>query len=215
MQKDLQDYRKSYEQSELLEDRIPNHPTALFAAWFEEAESHPGIAEVNAMTLSTVGEDNFPQARIVLLKSFDKEGFVFYTNYNSEKARAIEKHKEVCLTFFWPSLERQVIIKGKATKNSEEEATDYFKTRPRGSQLGAWASNQSSPVASRAEIEERLKYFEDKFEGQEVPKPAHWGGYRVKAKSFEFWQGRVNRLHDRILYEVESEKNWNVKRLAP
>lgn len=215
MQKDLQDYRRSYEQNELLENKIPARPIELFGTWFEEAENHPGIAEVNAMSLSTIGLDGYPKTRVVLLKSFNADGFVFYTNYNSDKGKAIEEHQKVCLSFFWPSLERQVIIKGIASKNTEEEAEEYFKTRPRGSQLGAWASNQSRPVSSRKELELQLKKYEQEFENRDVPKPPNWGGYRVSPQSFEFWQGRVNRMHDRILYTPDPENEWKFERLAP
>lgn len=215
MQKDLQDYRKSYEQSELLEKKVPHQPIDLFGIWFLEAENHPGIAEVNAMNLSTIGEDGYPQSRIVLLKSFSTEGFTFYTNYSSEKGKAIEANNKVCLSFFWPSLERQVIIKGIASKTSKENSEDYFRIRPRGSQLGAWASDQSSAISSRQSLEKRLEVFEEKFRDQEIPKPEHWGGYLVEPESFEFWQGRMNRLHDRILFSHSGKNRWKMQRLAP
>ncbi|MGB8374531.1 MAG: pyridoxamine 5'-phosphate oxidase [Salegentibacter sp.] len=215
MQKDLQDYRKSYEQSELLENKLAKEPIELFGSWFLEAENHPGIAEVNAMNLSTIGEDGFPKARVVLLKSFSREGFTFYTNYSSEKGRALELHNKVCLSFFWPGLERQVIIKGMASKTSKENSEDYFKIRPRGSQIGAWASSQSEVIESREALEEQLQKYEEKFKGQDIPKPPYWGGYLVKPESFEFWQGRLNRLHDRILYTSSENKSWKIQRLAP
>ena len=215
MQKSLEDYRKSYGKSELLEENIPSFPLPLFASWFEEAEAHPEIAEVNAMSLATCGIEGFPKNRIVLLKSFGLEGFNFYTNYESEKAKDIEENPRVCLSFFWPALERQVIIKGFAMKISEEESTSYFVSRPRGSQLGAWASNQSKILGSRKELEDQLKEIEDKFQGKDVEKPSHWGGYLVTPQSFEFWQGRNNRLHDRIIYEFIENDTWERNRLAP
>jgi len=215
MQKILKDYRQSYGKSELLEENIPSIPLPLFIAWFEEAEAHPEIAEVNAMSLATCGIEGFPKNRIVLLKSFGVEGFSFYTNYNSEKARDIEENPRVCLSFFWPALERQVIIKGIAMKTSEEDSTSYFASRPRGSQLGAWASNQSNIVGSREELEEEIKKLEEKYKDKEVERPLHWGGYIVSPRSFEFWQGRNNRLHDRIIYEFIEKDTWERNRLAP
>lgn len=215
MQKDLQDYRKSYEKDQLLDQKIPLEPLALFASWFKDAEEHPQIGEPNAMSLATIGKDQFPKTRVVLLKSFGPEGFTFFTNYNSEKGRDLAYNPNLCLSFFWPALERQVIIKGRAIKTSERESSEYFKVRPRGSQLGAWASNQSEEISSRETLEEEINALEKEFEGKEIPRPAHWGGYLVRPVSFEFWQGRQNRLHDRVLFtSVESEK-WIKKRLAP
>lgn len=215
MEKNLKDYRKSYGKDELLESQIPNFPLELFEGWFEKAEAHPKIDEVNAMNLATCGIEGFPKSRIVLLKSFGNDGFSFYTNYNSEKAKDIEENPRVCLSFFWPALERQVIITGVAMKVSEEESKSYFASRPRGSQLGAWASNQSHVISSREELQEQLNEVEGEFENQEVEKPAHWGGYLVSPRSFEFWQGRNNRLHDRIIYEFIENDTWERKRLAP
>lgn len=215
MQKNLKGYRKNYKKSELLEGNISPFPLPLFTSWFEEAEKHPEIAEVNAMSLATCGIEGFPKNRIVLLKSFGVEGFSFYTNYNSEKAKDIEENPRVCLSFFWPALERQVIIKGVALKTSEEESASYFASRPRGSQLGAWASNQSNILASRSELEEELKNIEERFQDKEVERPPNWGGYLVTPRSFEFWQGRNNRLHDRIIYEFIEKDTWERNRLAP
>lgn len=214
MSKDLHDYRQSYEKSELLEEMVPNNPFKLFETWFNEVENIGGAGEVNAMTLSTIGLDNFPKNRVVLLKSFNEEGFVFYTNFKSDKGQAIAENPNVCLSFFWPSMERQVVIRGKAEKVSEEEATEYYHSRPRGSQLGAWASHQSSKVASREELESNLKEAEEKYLGEVVPKPDYWGGYVVKPLAIEFWQGRQNRLHDRIEFNKEKD-SWVTKRLAP
>lgn len=215
MQKDLQDYRKSYEKDELSEQKIPLEPLALFASWFKDAEENPLVGEPNAMSLATIGKDHFPKIRVVLLKSFGPEGFTFFTNYNSEKGRDLAQNPHLCLSFFWPALERQVIIKGKANKTSERESTEYFKVRPRGSQLGAWASNQSEEIISREVLEDEINALEKKFEGMEIPRPAHWGGYLVRPLSFEFWQGRQNRLHDRILFTTVGSDKWIKKRLAP
>lgn len=215
MQKSLENYRQSYGKSELLEENIPSFPLPLFTAWFEEAEAHPEIAEVNAMSLATCGIEGFPKSRIVLLKSFGVNGFSFYTNYNSEKGKEIEENPRVCLSFFWPALERQVIIKGIAMKTSEEESAAYFASRPRGSQLGAWASNQSNILGSREELELQLKDVEERYKNKEVEKPQHWGGYLVTPRSFEFWQGRNNRLHDRIIYEFIEKDTWERNRLSP
>ncbi|WBL24429.1 pyridoxamine 5'-phosphate oxidase [Zunongwangia sp. HGR-M22] len=214
MSKNLQDYRQSYEKSELLESSIPDNPFTLFEQWFNETEAEGGSGEVNAMTISTVGLDGFPKSRVVLLKSYSKDGFIFYTNFNSEKGKSIASNPRVCISFFWPSTERQVIVKGMVEKVDEETATEYYHSRPRGSQLGAWASPQSSEIASREVLEENLAEVEQKYEGKEVPKPQHWGGYIVKPLNIEFWQGRKNRLHDRITFNLEDAK-WNSKRLAP
>ena len=214
MSKDLQDYRQSYEKSELLESSISSDPFELFEQWFNETEAEGGSGEVNAMTMSTIGLDGFPKSRVVLLKSYSADGFVFYTNFNSEKGKAIAQNPHVCLSFFWPSTERQVIIKGLVEKVDEKIATKYYHSRPRGSQLGAWASPQSTEIASREVLENNLAEVEEKYEGQQVPKPAHWGGYIVKPVSMEFWQGRQNRLHDRIAY-IKEDAKWNSKRLAP
>lgn len=215
MQKDLGNYRKSYEKKALLESEVGDNPIALFQQWFHEVEASDSTDEPNAMSLSTLGLDGYPKTRVVLLKRFTHEGFVFYSNYQSEKGKAIEAHPEVCLSFFWPVLERQVIIKGKAERLAENLSEGYFESRPRGSQLGAWASDQSQTVPSREFLEERLEHFEKDYEGKEVPKPPHWGGYLVRPVSLEFWQGRPNRLHDRIRFELQEDFNWAIDRLAP
>ncbi|MDT0687809.1 pyridoxamine 5'-phosphate oxidase [Autumnicola psychrophila] len=214
MEKDLQNYRKSYEKYEFSEKPIPVSPLVLFGEWFVEAENDDSVGEVNAMNVATIGLDGFPKNRIVLLKKYDKKGFTFYTNYKSEKGLDIEKNPHICLSFFWPNMERQVIIKGVATKNTKEESIKYFHSRPRGSQLGALASNQSEPISSREELEVKIEQLTKKYEGQTIPKPEEWGGYNVSPVSYEFWQGRQNRLHDRILFSKLEEK-WKVERLAP
>ena len=216
MNRDLTDYRKSYDKKTLNEDRLPKSPFQLFSDWFNEVEEESGIEEANAMTLVTKGLDGYPKSRVVLLKHFDTNGFVFYTNYESEKGKAIAVDNKVCISFFWPNLERQVILKGIATKISEEQSIAYFQSRPRGSQLGAWVSEQSSIIDSRKILEEQLKSLEVKFDGKEIPKPSFWGGYVIKPIEFEFWQGRPNRLHDRIQYKASSKHNsWNNDRLSP
>nr|WP_314838597.1 pyridoxamine 5'-phosphate oxidase [uncultured Flavobacterium sp.] len=212
---DLSDYRKSYDKSELLESNIPEDPINLFNRWFHEVEDYGGDSEVNAMTLSTIGLDGFPRARVVLLKKFSEEGFIFYTNYNSEKGRAIIENDKVCLSFFWHTMERQVIIKGVATKTSEMISDNYFDSRPDGSKLGAIASNQSEVVASRAELESNLSKLEVEFENMPIPRPGYWGGFIVNPSEVEFWQGRPNRLHDRIRYVFQDDQTWKIDRLAP
>lgn len=214
MGKDLKNYRRNYTKGELLESNVPEDPMNLFKNWFEEVEAAEDGTEANAMSLSTIGEDGFPRNRIVLLKEFGEEGMVFYTNFTSQKGTSLVNNPNCCISFFWSSLERQVIIKGTAEKYSEEKAEEYFRSRPRGSQLGAWASCQSSEVASREVLEKCLRELEVKFMDKKIPKPDFWGGFLIKPLTFEFWQGRENRLHDRLLFS-KREKNWELKRLAP
>lgn len=212
---DLSDYRKSYEKSELLESNIPEDPINLFNRWFHEVEDFGGNEEVNAMTVATIGLDGFPRSRVVLLKKFTEEGFIFYTNYNSEKGKAIAQNPKICLSFFWHTMERQVIIKGIASKTSENISDSYFESRPDGSKLGAIVSNQSEVVPSRAFLEENLKQLENDYEGIVIPRPEHWGGFLVTPIEVEFWQGRPNRLHDRIRYTSEENFAWKIDRLSP
>ncbi|EIA08825.1 pyridoxamine 5'-phosphate oxidase [Flavobacterium frigoris] len=212
---DLSNYRKSYEKSELLESNIPEDPINLFNRWFHETEEFGGNEEVNAMTVSTVGLDGFPKARVVLLKKFTEDGFIFYTNYNSEKGKAIAANPKICLSFFWHSMERQVIIKGIAQKTTENTSDNYFDSRPEGSKLGAIVSNQSEVIPSRAYLEENLKQLEADFDSMVIPRPKHWGGFLVIPTQVEFWQGRPNRLHDRIRYTSEENFSWKIERLSP
>lgn len=212
---DLSDYRKSYEKSELLESQIPEDPINLFNRWFHEVEDFGGVDEVNAMTVSTIGLDGFPKARVVLLKKFNEEGFIFYTNYNSEKGKAILNNPNICLSFFWHSMERQVIIKGKAEKTPSQISDNYFASRPDGSKLGAIVSPQSQVVPSREFLAEKLNELEQQFDGKEILRPENWGGFLVRPVSVEFWQGRPNRLHDRIRYTLEEDYSWRMERLAP
>jgi pyridoxamine 5'-phosphate oxidase len=215
MSKDLSNYRKSYEKQELLESNCPENPLELFQKWFLNADASNTVEETNAVSLSTIGKDGYPKSRIVLLKKYNEEGFIFYTNYNSEKGKAIQENNQVCLSFFWPSLEQQIIIKGKAEKLSQKSSDGYFESRPTGSKLGAWASNQSTVVKSRDILENNLKKFEEKFKGKEITRPPHWGGFMVKPISIEFWQGRPNRMHDRILYRLKEDLSWEIERLEP
>lgn len=215
MQKDLGAYRKSYEKKQLTESEVPAAPLELFGRWFREAEAAAGGEEPNAMTLATTGLDGFPKSRVVLLKKFSEEGFVFYTNYESEKGRAIAADPRVCLSFFWPYTEQQVIVKGRAEKVPAAESDAYFQSRPEGSRLGALISDQSRVVPSREYLELRLRDAQEALGGGEIPRPEQWGGYLVRAESVEFWQGRENRLHDRLLYTRNDGEGWKIERLAP
>lgn len=213
--KDLGNYRKSYDKSELLETNIPEDPINLFNKWFHETEDFGGVDEVNAMTVSTIGLDGFPKSRVVLLKKFNEEGFIFYTNYDSEKGQAIANNPNVCLSFFWPSIERQVIIKGIAEKTPNNVSDNYFDSRPDGSKLGAMASPQSQVIPNRDFLEKRLKELEKEYEGKEIPRPDNWGGYLIRPQEVEFWQGRPNRLHDRIRYQLQDDFSWMADRISP
>jgi pyridoxamine 5'-phosphate oxidase len=213
--KDLSNYRKSYEKSELLENNIPEDPINLFNRWFHETEDFGGVDEVNAMTVATIGLDGFPKSRVVLLKKFNEEGFIFYTNYNSEKGKAIEHNPHICLSFFWTSLERQVIIKGIAEKTAEVISDNYFASRPDGSKLGAIVSPQSEIIPNREYLESNLVLLEQEYQGLEIIRPKNWGGYLVRPQEVEFWQGRANRLHDRIRYQLQSDFSWKIDRLSP
>jgi pyridoxamine 5'-phosphate oxidase len=212
---DLSNYRKSYEKSELLESNITEDPINLFNRWFHEAEEFGGDSEVNAMSLATIGLDGFPKARVVLLKKFTEEGFIFYTNYNSEKGKAIAENPHVCLSFFWQSMERQVIIKGIAKKIDPNSSDVYFESRPDGSKMGAIVSEQSEVIPSRDFLEKKLKVLENDFDGKVMPRPDNWGGFLVTPLEVEFWQGRPNRLHDRIRYKSKSDFTWEIDRLSP
>jgi len=212
---DLSNYRKSYEKSELLESMIDENPMMQFQKWFYETEEFGGVEEVNAMTVSTIGLDGFPKSRIVLLKKYNEYGFTFVTNYDSEKGKALFHNPQVCLSFFWPSVERQVIIKGIAEKQTEAYSEGYFHSRPKGSQIGTVISPQSTVIPNREFLDEKLKSLESEYQNMEVPKPENWGGVLVKPVSIEFWQGRANRLHDRIRYTLLESGDWKIERLAP
>ena len=215
MEKDLSNHRKNYDKNALLEANTPDNPIELFRDWFLAADESDFVHEANAMNISTIGLDGFPKNRMVLLKKFTWEGFIFYSNYNSEKGKAIAENPNVCLSFFWQTTERQIIIKGVAEKLPENLSDGYFESRPDGSKLGAWASNQSEVVSSRDELDKTLKDYETKFRNSEILRPEKWGGYIVKPISIEFWQGRPNRMHDRIRYTLQADFNWKKERLAP
>lgn len=212
MKEDIGHLRKSYDKSSLDCADLKGNPLSFFHQWMQAAKAHKQIEEANAMSIATVAKDGFPKTRVVLLKSYDAEGFVFYTNFNSEKGQAIAAHPKVCLSFFWPSLERQVIIKGTAVKVDEATATAYFKSRPQGSQLGAIVSPQSQVIPHREFLEQALA---ENSTSAPVEKPSHWGGYKVAPVEIEFWQGRPNRLHDRVRCQLQSNASWIIERLAP
>ncbi|WP_127845110.1 pyridoxamine 5'-phosphate oxidase [Psychroflexus aestuariivivens] len=215
MENKLHDYRKSYEKASLIRENLNENPIQQFRTWFYDVEKSGGLDEANAMTISTIGEDGFTKNRIVLLKSYDENGFVFYTNYESEKGKALSNNPKTCLSFFWPNTERQVIIKGEAEKVPESVSDNYFASRPKGSQLGALVSNQSSVIEGREILEKELNLLEDKYKNRDVPRPKNWGGFLVRPQSIEFWQGRPNRLHDRFRFTLINNLDWKIERLAP
>jgi pyridoxamine 5'-phosphate oxidase len=209
----IADIRKDYQLKSLSEHEVAENPFAQFSVWWNEAVQSE-IVEVNAMALSTVTSGGKPSSRIVLLKGYDEQGFVFFTNYSSDKGQQISQNHFAALLFFWKELERQVRIEGVVSKVLDEESDAYFNSRPVGSRLGAWASPQSQKISDREVLNKELKKFTEQFDQEDIPRPTHWGGYRVKPTKIEFWQGRSNRLHDRILYEQVND-NWLVSRLAP
>jgi pyridoxamine 5'-phosphate oxidase len=213
MERNLADLRRDYSGQELSKDSVAKDPFVQFANWFDE---YLNVAppEPNAMTISTIGRDDLPSSRVVLLKGFDERGFVFFTNYESKKARDIMANPQVALHFFWPELERQVEIGGRAEQTSREESEAYFVTRPVASKIGAWASKQSEPLESRSELEARVEELRAHFGSDDIPCPPFWGGFRISPSKFEFWQGRRSRLHDRITYEPY-EFGWKIVRLSP
>ena len=214
MNPSIADLRKDYSSQTLHETDIELNPIDQFEKWWTEAVNSQ-IDEVNAMTLATASSDGIPSARVMLLKGFDKNGFVFFTNYKSYKAMHLEENPKACLCFFWKELERQVRITGLVKKVSEQESDEYFYSRPKGSQVGAWASNQSQVIKNREWLEERVLNLTEEFKVKELKRPAHWGGYLVTPVIIEFWQGRPSRLHDRIQYTLEEDGNWKIERLSP
>jgi pyridoxamine 5'-phosphate oxidase len=213
MSNSIADIRTDYRMKSFLEADAASDPYTQFGHWWLEAVESK-IEEVNAMTLATASADGFPAARIVLLKGYDKNGFVFFTNYNSQKGQEIAANPKACLLFFWKELERQIRIDGNIEKVSLEESEVYFKSRPIGSRIGAWCSPQSTVIPDRSILDKNVAHYTHKFKDLEVPRPAHWGGYIVKPTAIEFWQGRSSRLHDRLRYSVKSE-GWKLERLAP
>lgn len=205
--------RKDYRLKTLNEEDVATTAIEQFSRWWNEAVDSE-IDEVNAMTLATATNDGVPSARIVLLKSFDETGFTFFTNYHSAKGRTIAENAKAALVFFWKELERQIRIEGDVVKLSPEESNAYFNSRPLGSRIGAWASPQSEVIPSRHVLEENVEKYVAEFKDG-IPRPPHWGGYVVKPQKIEFWQGRSNRLHDRILYTLQPGSNWKIERLAP
>lgn len=210
----LADLRREYASRALIEADAHTDPIAQFALWFSEAQQSE-LLDVNAMTLATSSADGEPSARTVLLKAFDAQGFVFFTNYESAKGRELDANPRACLLFYWSELERQVRINGSVTRTSREESEEYFQSRPFESRIGALASPQSRPVDSREALDARYAELLALHADGQVPRPASWGGYRVKPERIEFWQGRTSRLHDRLLYVRESSGSWTRRRLAP
>ncbi|NJP51337.1 pyridoxamine 5'-phosphate oxidase [Streptomyces sp. SBST2-5] len=213
---DLAAMRKQYRSEGLLESDLAATPVEQFARWFKQAATEGGLFEPNAMIVSTADARGRPSSRTVLLKHFDDEGFVFYTNYESRKGRDLAENPYVSLLFPWHGMARQVIVNGVARRTGRDETAAYFRTRPHGSQLGAWASAQSRVVAAREELDAAYAELAARYpEGEQVPVPPHWGGFRVEPETVEFWQGRENRLHDRLRYVAEPGGGWRVERLAP
>jgi pyridoxamine 5'-phosphate oxidase len=214
MKTPLADLRKEYTLAGLRRANLDPDPLAQFKKWLQQAVD-ADVPEPSAMTLSTVDGDGQPSSRIVLLKGLDERGFSFFTNYESRKARELAANPRASLLFLWKELERQVAIRGRVSKLSAEESETYFKMRPRGSRLGAWASHQSQVIASRDVLDEKLRQLEQKYPGEEVPRPPHWGGYVLAPAEIEFWQGRPNRLHDRFRYARQADGRWKLERLSP
>ena len=210
----IENLRQDYRSASLTEKDVANDPISQFAKWFAEALDG-GLYEPNAMTLATATHDGKPSARTMLLKGFDRTGFTFYSNYLSRKGKEISKNPAASIVFFWAELERQVRIEGVLEKTSKEESEKYFHSRPKESQLGAIASQQSQVINGREELEQTWKELIEKFADKDVPKPAYWGGYVLKPQIVEFWQGRPGRLHDRIVYKKADKNNWKIIRLAP
>ena len=211
--RDIIKYREEYGRKRLDREKMLMDPIEQFRHWFKEAEL-AGVKEPNTMTLATVNNQGQPTIRVMLMKEITNEGLVFYTNFKSRKGNELEKHPKAALNFYWQDLERQVRFDGAVTKIPDEQSTQYFQTRPRGSQLGAWVSQQSEDIPSREYLEEQLKVCESQFKDRDIPRPPHWGGYHLIPTRVEFWQGGPHRLHDRIQYSLSKEQ-WDLRRLAP
>lgn len=210
----LSDIREDYRKASLHESEVAESPFGQFRKWFEEV-MHSELQVPNAMTLATATPGGRPSARIVLLKGFDEQGFCFFTNYESRKAEQLESNPQAALVFFWPELERQVRLEGSVQKTTAAQSDAYFKSRPAGSRLSAWASPQSRVIPDRSYLEEKVDEFREKLSDEPAARPAYWGGYVLKPIRIEFWQGRSNRLHDRILYSLQADGSWRIERLAP
>lgn len=210
----MDESKHQHNEESIDEKTVDPDPLKLFQRWLDEAKG-AGIHLAEAMTLATSTAEGKPSARLVLLKQADERGFVFYTNYNSPKARELDSNQQAALVFYWPQLERQVRVEGKVERTSADESDAYFKTRPRESQIGALASPQSEVIPSREALQQRADELEQLYEGREVDRPAYWGGYRLQPEGIEFWKGRPGRLHDRILYERQADGSWSISRLAP
>ena len=210
----IADIRKEYMLETLNESGVQSNPITQFDNWWQEAVKS-AIEEVNAMTLATATREGKPSARIVLLKDYDEKGFVFFTNYESHKGKELADNPQATIVFFWKELERQVRVEGIVEKVSSEESDTYFFSRPTGSQVGAWASPQSSLIVDRSVIEENVIRYTEQFEEESITRPPHWGGYRLKPQLIEFWQGRKSRLHDRLQYTLQQNSTWIIERLAP
>jgi pyridoxamine 5'-phosphate oxidase len=210
----IADIRKEYKLQSLSEKESLPDPFAQFGKWWNEAMAS-GIDEVNAMTLATASADGMPDARIILLKGFDEKGFTFFTNYQSAKGQELLENPRAILVFFWKELQRQIRISGLCVPLSDQENDAYFNSRPEGSRIGAWASPQSETIDSRDWLEGNEKKFRERFAGGKIERPPHWGGYRIRPTHMEFWQGRPNRLHDRIRYNLQKDGSWKIERLAP
>ena len=214
MNANVADLRKDYQLQGLSETDADLNPFKQFQIWFDQALAAQ-LPEPNAMTVATVTKSGNPRARVVLLKNFDERGFVFYTNYHSHKGQELADNPQAAIAFWWAELERQVRIEGRVLKVSDRESDEYFHSRPFNSRLGAWASEQSQVIESREVLEQRLQDLKTKYENQDIPRPPHWGGFRVIPTAIEFWQGRPSRLHDRLLYSLLDDGSWQIERLSP